>query len=199
MRELPIIFCTSMVQATLARRKTMTRRVSGLKEINQNPDEWRFAGYFDGGLVRFISIHNDDRLIKPRYQVGDHLWVKETWQEGSLVRPVIADKVIYRADNIYSASWKSALFMPKWYARLWVSVISVKAERLWDITPEDCVKEGIQLYGHEEIGTIELPNGNRRYGTLTTCFRGLWDALNGEQHPWESNPWVWVYEFERSK
>jgi hypothetical protein len=25
----------------------------------------------------------------------------------------------------------------------------------------------------------------------------LWDRINGKKNPWESNPWVWVCEFEK--
>lgn len=28
-------------------------------------------------------------------------------------------------------------------------------------------------------------------------YRILWDSINGEKHPWASNPWVWVVEFKK--
>ena len=30
-----------------------------------------------------------------------------------------------------------------------------------------------------------------------TSFQSLWDSINAKKHPWKSNPWVWVYDFER--
>jgi hypothetical protein len=38
---------------------------------------------------------------------------------------------------------------------------------------------------------------NEEYGSLTD-FVELWDSINDKRgFGWESNPWVWVIEFER--
>jgi hypothetical protein len=32
---------------------------------------------------------------------------------------------------------------------------------------------------------------------LRLAYRALWDSVNGKAHPWESNCWVWVVEFQQ--
>lgn len=188
-RELPILYSTPMVQTILAGRKDMTRRV-----INTE-----IACNYDGGPV-FEDGNGDLHPIESyaRYQPGDLLWVKE----GIARVPRMFDtasgyhtEAVYAADNtpVVGVNWVwkhdslPGMFMPKSCARLWLSVESVRAERLQDITGEDAVREGCP--------------GEYRYNhpVETSCkqFQILWDSINGKAHPWDSNPWVWVYGFRR--
>ncbi|OPY03493.1 MAG: hypothetical protein A4E60_00158 [Syntrophorhabdus sp. PtaB.Bin047] len=138
------------------------------------------------------------------YQPGDILCVKETWAEtcDEYGSPII----VYRADNAafyigekqilapceaawsldsYPAcgKWRPSIFLPKWAWRIKSPVISVRPERLQDITEEDAKAEGVTL----------LP----QHINLIHSFWTLWDSINGKKHPWESNPWVWRYGFRK--
>lgn len=90
MKERPIIFTAESVRAILDGPKTQTRRTYGLKEINRNPDNWDFMRFNKDGVALFwrssetASNNFEDpdniRLIKCPYgQVGDRLWVRETF------------------------------------------------------------------------------------------------------------------------
>ena len=80
-RELPILFCTEMIEAFLDGRKTQTRRIEGLKVLSEHPSWWKFLGWTNpkhGVEARFYnSRQRKSEAIKPRYQVGDHLYAKE--------------------------------------------------------------------------------------------------------------------------
>lgn len=142
----------------------------------------------------------------PYGQPGDRLWVKETWHPfGIGTSPNwISDRVIYRADNEgvqpfdgctswplpapvvwagkQSSAWKPSIFMPRWACRTVLDVVSVRVERVQDITHEDAVAEGC----YEVEG--------RSWGRLG--FSQLWDTINGKRgYGWDSNPWVWVVTF----
>ena len=81
--------------------------------------------------------------------------------------------------------------MPREAARLFLMVTGVRVERLQDITPNDCVLEGVE---REALATVggEFARG---------IFNDVWDStIKPENLPcygWEANPWVWVIEFER--
>ena len=82
MTEKSIIFSSESVKAILGGRKTQTRRVGRLKYINEESGLWEFQGISkesDGWWFEFYSsAFGEGRNIKPRYQVGDRLWVRET-------------------------------------------------------------------------------------------------------------------------
>jgi len=65
----PIIFSTPMIRAILEGKKTQTRRV-----IKPQPDS--FETHFEGKRMFAYGVK---KPIEPRYQVGDVLWVRETW------------------------------------------------------------------------------------------------------------------------
>ena len=96
--------------------------------------------------------------------------------------------------------------MPKEAARIFLKVTNVRVERLQDISEEDAIAEGI----YDEPGSVSgrtwyrkfIKESDARINGLFTesakeCFQTLWQSINAKKHPWDSNPWVWVYEFER--
>jgi len=182
--------------------KWQTRRIIKapvLSEVRQ-PDEV----IFDGNVCEFAWHGNDVAggfKIKCPYPPGTRLWVKETWQEG--YNPDNIDKngdiplgYCYKAsDHDISAEfslgrWRSPRFMPKAAARLWLEVKNVRVERLQEITPEECLAEGVNNIIFNKQETI--------YENVLRAFSELWNPLNAKRgYPWENNDWVWVYEFMR--
>lgn len=209
MAEKPIIFSTEMVQAILDGRKTMTRRVVKPQGITCYKGSYRkpctqnyilntaanslYCGEC-GNIVEY-SLEGKDycRTIDCPYQPGDLLWVRETWAglpPFHNLHPEI-ERYIYKADgDATPLKWKSPRFMPKAAARIWLEVTSVRVERLQEITAEDIRSEGLTSMAVHcldyEIAVVE--------------YQLLWDSINAKRgHGWDTNPWVWVIEFERSK
>lgn len=86
--EKPTLFSTAMVLAALEYRKTQTRRLNGLDEINQNPDQWMLVNLTDGkGSPVVAGFKNQDgarRFIKSPWQPKDIIRVRETWKVDSI-------------------------------------------------------------------------------------------------------------------
>ncbi len=220
MKELPILFSTPMVQAILEGRKTMTRRTAGLKQINYDPHLWRFDGFNEENIPAFEVIRSDGsytefyKNVKPRYQVGDHLWVRETFFNAKPFKsaPLFSDghDYIYRADKdsfIGDHKWKPSLFMPKAAARIWLEVTGVRCERLQDISEQDAIAEGIKLNSLFEQYECPVCGDKGHSGGDLICddgffshaidaFASLWHKINGFDS-WMLDPWVFIYEFKR--
>jgi hypothetical protein len=179
----PILFSTPMVQAILAGNKTQTRRVI------KNPPHCPIHGadpIFKYGRLRCKSC--DKLEIKPGYQVGDCLYVREKWstmcrnQFGAMELTDLA----YAASDVWSGRvWKPSIHMPKEAARLFLRVTDIRAERLQNLSNDDAKAEGMS----------DIPNCARGY---KANYMLMWDELyKNSGFGWESNPWVWVYEFEQ--
>ena len=187
----PILFNTDMVKAILDGRKSCTRRV-----VKPQP-----------------TARYGTQCIKPPYQQGDILYIRETWERFECwncdgdergncpkePKKSVLDKAcgcyMYRATDEISgdAKWHPSLHMPKEAARIFLRVTNVRVERLRDITVEDALAEGMDKY-------IRL-NGELDENSIITSFIGVWNSTikksNLDSYGWNANPWVWVIEFER--
>lgn len=86
-------------------------------------------------------------------------------------------------------------------ARTYVKIISVRVERLQDITDEDAIREGIKkLTGSDSPNCIYENYSKKGYMWLTArdSFASLINKINGKG-TWEKNPWVFRYEFQLVK
>lgn len=195
-KEKPILFSTPMVNAILEGRKKMTRRVikfSGddpkLKCLGSIIGDEKHNGKFGFG-------YTDERIlfiIKPKYNVGDILWVRETFLKYN--DPDTGIKFLYKATpTILSESnnikWMPSIFMPKEAARIFLEVTNVRVERLQEITEEDSIAEGAK-YMNDSISE----NGETYKGSYKNGFKHIWESINGASS-WDENPFVFVYAFK---
>jgi hypothetical protein len=100
------------------------------------------------------------------------------------------------SDRRLLGPWKPGIHMPRWASRLTLTITSVRAERLQDISEADAKAEGAACRiapGGDLAGAFAGLGGEIHY---RAHFRDLWDAINGERAPWSSNPWVWCVSFE---
>lgn len=87
--------------------------------------------------------------------------------------------------------WTPSIHMPRWASRIDLEIVSVRVERLQDITEDDAKAEG--------VSTVIDPDGSpdEPMPTHRGAFHALWNAINGDRATWESNPFVWAIEFRR--
>lgn len=203
MRQLPILFSTPMVEAILEGRKTMTRRTAGLENMNDRPEKW----VYNDKLVPAFSFNKIESGIiesgKPRYNVGDQLWVKETFsfapspEETKPFYPKLSDYIYKAASNYLYIKWRPSLFMPKEAARLWLEITDVSCERLQLISHTDAIAEGIKfMHGIEFTKHYNYVEKEFTLRYPSHSFFSLWRSINGKDSV-AANPWVFVYTFKR--
>ena len=189
----PILFNTEMVRAILEGRKTVTRR----SPFQMPADYNRLKGLYRDGGNRLCAIFQctdpDDPTIeeiRARYQPGDILWVRETWNCLPIPEPLrgTSKTYWYKADGVeLKDKWRPSIHMPREAARLFLRVTAVRVEQLRDMVLGDVLMEGI-----EETNTYEC-TWDRWHETWNHTIRPADRARYG----WEANPWVWVIGFER--
>jgi hypothetical protein len=93
--------------------------------------------------------------------------------------------------------------MPREAARIFLRVTDVRAERVQDIRFLEALDEGVKPDFTEPDGWVEdkaiaIVGAMKAQRAAIEAFRDLWDSLNAKRgYGWDTNPWVWVYTFER--
>ena len=206
-----ICFIKPLFNKVVAGQKIQTRRI-----INPQPDSRGFRTT----NIMFEDWHG--REIRPKYKVGETVYLKEPYAEtcDEYGTPIIAYKfggkprlklpdslgcemdTDWCIDNYPACGeWKNKLFMPESAARHFVEITAVRAERLQDISEEDCFKEGIEEViwrGKILKSSKHYFNSYESYDTPIEAYAELIDRINGNGI-WERNPWVWVYDFKLVK
>lgn len=174
--EKPILFSTEMVKANIAGRKTMTRRTRGLETVNDtNPSDWTFVEFIspqdERPFAAFRMLEDTWYKAYPQYNIGDIIWVRETFFDTIKYKdhPLFKDETrfLYKAEDaiIGDHKWKPSIFMPKEATRLYLEVMDIRVERLQNITDEDAEKEGIDVsidYETKEKHFLYYPPKNKK-------------------------------------
>lgn len=182
------------------------------------------------GTVGHLTVAEKLGLRCPFGQPGDRLWVRETWRVSSEGNHYPSNEkslyVEYRAGAVAgfgqqrskfrveedaglaarawgkgrSYSWRPSIHMPRWASRLTLEVVSVRVERLHDITEEDAQAEGVERHP-EACGWLNYEPSPAfeevsYHVTARDSFASLWRSINGAES-WDANPWVWRVEFRR--
>ena len=208
----PILFSTPMVQAILRGEKTQTRRI-----MQEQPPCQLLSCGTSG---RYWADNPEDlraKYFRCKYEIGDILWVRETWAKtGDNFHDDWERKSIYyfKADNPFNEKelhenypqmkgfpkWRPSIFMPKEACRIFLKLKSIRIERINDISENDSLQEGIQPFTKDN-NIFKHGLDGWEWQSMTKyakeAYKILWQKINGEKS-WAENPWVWVYEFERT-
>jgi hypothetical protein len=126
-----------------------------------------------------ITFHSTDPGLNPLPPLGvegDYLWMKET----TFVEPgQDAEFVYYWSDwqtrtdfGGQPIKWTPSLFMKKKHARTLLKINRVWPERLIDISPRDCVREGAAMPTEEEALDSSIDK------MLVDRYREIWNGIN---------------------
>ena len=93
---------------------------------------------------------------------------------------------------------RPAIFMPRWACRILLEIVSVRVERLQDISDADIVAEGIDMEAlaesQDRYDIVCKGSGACGRATERTAWRDLWESTGCD---WDANPWCWAITFKR--
>lgn len=207
-----------LTQAVLEGRKTMTRIIIEIDECVRFPiicfrplENWEKKvvnpNYVFNGHV--YAVYNEldllCHLVKPRYEIGEVVTIAQSYMDvDRFHRKGKNAAYLEYLDSILPElklhpGWTNKMFVKADLMPHHIEITGIKVERLQDISDEDCLKEGI----YEDSGDDEFPpsifyefEGNKDDGfdTPREAFAALIDKVSGKG-TWESNPYVFAYEF----
>lgn len=200
-----------LTKAVLEGRKTMTRRI--IKCPRTFRGEW-VAGFnihrspSDKKIVGFPCMYDADERefdmgeILPKYKLGEVVAIAQSYRDSGY-SPDSLDRhpkdLSVRGLMKDSAGWNNKMFVKSYACRHHIKIVNVKIERLQDISDEDCLKEGV-IHAYTDNNGIKIyhtPHTKRGYlstDVAQQAFSFLIDKVSGKG-TWESNPFVFAYEF----
>ena len=226
MIERPVLLKGEMVVATFADIKLETRRLNRLKEINEEPDDWKFNGFWKDAEAKsgvidprlkagFLNISG--KKLKPGRmllipcdfgKVGDQLWVRETWatkdqiwddDKAAVFHTSVSiglETLLYRASGDERPVGNKTRWRPSIFMPRWASRLSLEVTSITVERLQAIDEDGAKREG-AELG--HRHDGNHiGQSSHREGFILLWDSINDPRGwGWVKNPWVWVVKFKR--
>ncbi len=191
-----------LTEAVLNGRKTQTRRIITCpKEFK---GEW-VAGFYvyrrqsDNAIIQWPCMYDADECtfdggeILPKYKIGEVVAVAQAYNDFYNDE---CDPRIFPD----GAGWTNKMFVRADLMPHQIRITNVRVERLNDISESDCTAEGIisNIDPMTNLTHYMFPNWDEDYISNRGAYAALIDHISGKG-TWESNPYVFVYDFELVK
>ena len=205
-----------LTQPVLDGRKTMTRRGCKYDRPNETydivfpvfePNDYDNDGNIVSPLNYAFGWKNDKGDFTgwniPQYKVGEVVAVAQCYKSLGM-NPEIAlddkDGIGFYTKTKFAPGWKNKMFVRADLMPHHIRITDIKIERLQNISDEDCLKEGIYKgqCGSADTHFMDVyyyKGDIQPYCTPRGAFAALIDKVSGKG-AWESNSYVFVYEFE---
>lgn len=181
-----------LTQAVLEGRKTQTRRIADTAGRLRDITVRQALGEVNKG--RACLFDKGKPLALSAYKLGETIAIAQKYADlaydGEFFR--LLGKVIFEK-GCYNKMFVKADFMPHH-----IRITNIRVERLQDISEDDCLKEGIWCDDNVGLeGTTYWYHGlvNSSFRTPQQAYASLINRISGKG-TWESNPYVFVYDFE---
>lgn len=185
-----------LTDAVLNGNKTQTRRIGkdDIFSIYLKQKEYSLVIMNDKVLVRdnavLLAVH------KLRYKVGEVVPIAQSYKNAGLTENTIVgyDTNIKPIKAKDSKGWNNKMFVCSYFMPHHIKITNVRIEQLQDINDEDCLKEGVVKTGNT-YGVKNLYLRDKQFWNAKEAYSVLIDKISGKE-TWESNPYVFVYDFK---
>lgn len=194
-----------LTDLTLEGIKRKTRRPIKVKKIIVwycdpmfNPAD---AYYKDHSGYYQLIDGDTGKVIRPRYKVGEIVAVAQSYYKAGIDPGMIlgdgSNGFIFNEKG-----WKNKMYVRPELMPHQIKITGVRAEKLQDISDEDCLAEGIQFDGKAQsfYCGFNTSTGSKIWlgRNPRESFAALIDLTSGKG-TWQSNPFVFVYEYKLIK
>ena len=195
-----------LTDLVLSGQKTQTRDV--IKIQDERLDYLR-GWNLDYEFAEFGRAGEAPLRVCSKYYVGEVVAVAQSYQKAYPNADFeMVDKWTFMTE---SAGWKNKMFVRPDLMPHAIKITKIRFEKLQDISDKDCLAEGVKRaslgFYVEGIKVRNWETESHRE-TASGClklfpypkeaFAALIDKINGKG-TWESNPYVFVYDFELNK
>ena len=200
-----------LTKAVLEGRKTMTRRIVSqdfLDKVKKYQEEY-FANTLDYISMEdaIINMIGPERLFCNSFKIGEIVAIAQSYE--SILCDLSISDIIRNEISDNHSGYKNKMFVKAELMPHHIKITNIRVEHLQDISDDDCLREGVvkNTIGYyveglkckdwEKESHIEMENGEtlKLFPTPREAFAALIDYVYGKG-TWQSNPFVWVYEFE---
>lgn len=202
-----------LTKAVLEGRKTQTRRIITHPKTFHGKD---VCGFYvckraSDGVVTDVCMYDEDESfidegqILPKYEIGEIVAVAQNYTACGGFMDDGTPRWDYISCIVGSKNrgWSNKMFVKPELMPHQIKITNVRIERLQDISDDDCLAEGVEKIISED-GTpryyVKDWKGDTMLATYTpqNAYSFLIDKA-GKKGDWESNPYVFVYDFELIK
>ena len=183
-----------LTEAVLAKRKTQTRRI--IPSANHKNRRYEGAPKLTNpdGTKSVLAQFSDKRVLSA-YAINEVVSIAQAYKNIPKF-PQLSKQAVEELKQ--SPGWNNKMFVRAEYMPHHIRITSIRVERLHDISKEDCLKEGIWCDDNVGLeGTTYWYHGlaNSSFWTPQEAYASLINRISGKG-AWESNPYVFVYDFE---
>ena len=187
-----------LTEAVLAKRKTQTRRIITQKEMLEIIKKYDSPASLFLVYDRFVfnpywrkRFLNNRRVM--RYKMNETVAIAQPYAD--ITPQVDWVKCMIRKEEL---GWNNKMFVRAEDMPHHIRITNISIERLQDIKSDDCLKEGLWMahdVGLEGMTYWYHGLANSSFRTPQDAYASLIDRISGKG-TWESNPYVFVYDFE---
>lgn len=194
-----------LTKAVLEGWKTQTRRIIEerlLTQIDSFQEEYFNATLDTLSGKELMVAYFTNYPNKVPFKVGEVVAVAQSYKDAHI--DFIQCDLRPKHNHIWGHTcnmrgWNNKIFVQPKQMPHQIRITGIRVERLQDISDEDCLKEGVgkgvnfYFVPNMKIGSLDVVYTNPR-----RAYAALIDKVSGKGI-WESNPYVFVYDFELMK
>ena len=190
-----------LTDAVLKGKKTMTRRNAGALNhpLVTDISKW---GIDDKGKAHVMITYSTGvkEAVYPIYQPGEEVAIGQKYidlkdddafyEALQKADPTFPLECIKDEKGCHNKMFVKAEWMPHR-----IRITNINVERLQDISDMDSLCEGVYFYDCGIYSGYTTKGLGYKFPTARDAFEALIDKISGKG-TWNSNPWVFAYEFE---